>query len=261
MLKADTKLLSKEKGTYTYPENISIAGIDCCIVDPHDDVLDAWYRVKGSPAAVLHIDNHSDMACGALVPSQIAKKCDLDKMRGEFYRKNIVRDINIGDFISVAVTDGIAGPIYHYDPRNKYICAYGRIANGEIKNVPKTRFDERYNILWETTTGKHSVPSPDIIGMKEMCGEINGSPRSLILDIDLDAFASGNDRIGEDGPSDCISRMENVRNLLNGVNRPDVITIARSQTPMTWCPPEKVDWLQMETMRILEQLYSNKKNS
>lgn len=234
------------KGVYTPPRKIEIAGIDALVVDPHNEVLPFWYSLNKTPAVVIHIDDHSDMSAGSRT---------FDNAKSEYPFADIVtvedyarECLGIESFVSVAMHDGRIGAVYHIAPRHDKIRAYGRIQEDRFVDAPKTTV-ESGKVKWHD--GK-SLPSYDELKEDELVREINGTSHPIILDIDLDAFHLNQVDSANQPYS---TRMEKVIKLLEQLPKPNIITIARSQTPITYVNPTLVHRLEKDCVNMLQELY------
>jgi len=235
------------KGVYTPPTRKVIAGIYALVVDPHNEVLPFWYGLDKSPAVVIHVDDHSDMSAGSRT---------FDNAKREYLYANIVsledyarECLGIESFISVAMHDWRIGAVYHIAPRHDKIRAYGRIQEDEFVDAPKIVVDGSRKIKWQD--GK-SLPSYDEIQEDTLVQDISGTSRPIILDIDLDAFHL-NQVDSTNQPYS--TRMEKVRRLLKQLPKPNVITIARSQTPTTYVNPILLPKIETDCINMLQELY------
>jgi len=234
-------------GVYTPQRRIAIAGIDALVVDPHNEVLPFWYSLDKTPAVVIHIDDHSDVSAGSRT---------FDNAKKEYPYANIVtledyarECLGIESFISVAMQDRRVGAVYHIAPRHDKIRSYGRVQKNEFVCAPNTTIDNSGKIRWQD--GK-LLPPYDEIQEDELVQDINGTSYPLILDIDLDAFHL-NQVDSENQPYS--TRMEKVRGLLKQLPKPNVITIARSQTPTTYVNPTLVHRIETDCVNMLQELY------
>jgi hypothetical protein len=239
----------KPAGRYTRPRMESIAGIETLIVDPHNEVLPHWYKA-GESAVLIHVDKHADMRSNALTLEAAKRQWAWDNINS---REKYAREcLTIANFTSVAVNDGIVSLVYHIDPRHNAVHAYGRVQGKKLRFNPTTYIDKEGRIRWDC---EDSSPIPEEISNEELTEDIVGSQYPLILNLDLDAFLCFDDQVDQPA-SVCANRMRIVMEILRGLPRPNVITIARSQTPSLWCPSERVDNIEKETKEYLQTLYS-----
>lgn len=236
-------------GYYIPPRRVVIAGMESLIADPHNEVLPHWYKVANPPAVVVHIDNHSDM--GASAPTfKIARKEwtweNIDSR--EKYAKHC---LSVENFIAVAIHDGLVGVVYHFDLREDIVHAYGRIRDGKLLNQPRVKIDNKGRMKWDS---KGVSLTPEDIMINQFFQDLKDGNYPTILDIDLDAYLCTKDPVGQD-PSVYQARFKKVQDLLSRLPKPKLITLARSQTTTLWCPPDKVNQFERETIDYLNQLY------
>lgn len=273
-------------GRYTPPRELNTCGIPTAIVDPHNEVLPYWENV-GKGAVVIHVDKHDDM--GDNVLASVVMQTDdslhrkLDEMIngrdqnpefGEqafsalreiygldadeemiecnlaFYASPVV---GIGNFIIAASYRQFVSVIYHINPGSRGVMAYGRIVNGSPTNLLPITRDSHRALRWDKTLG---VP----ISTREMIGDLRAYRGKLILDIDLDGFACFDDRQYKKRLENQLhkaieKRFAKLKMVATNVQKPDLITIARSQTPEMFTPPELVDSIEARTIEILTDAY------
>jgi hypothetical protein len=225
-----------------------ISNIDSLIVDGHNHAFSHWYRLRNKPAVLIHIDDHSDMA--AMVET-------LDKVRMSDQPPNITsveeyaaKHLQIATFISAAIHEGIVGIVYHILPRKREIHAYGRIVKGSFTGrTAETKVSKSGVINWKS---KKILPTYSIITMEELLGDLVGSGHPLLLDIDLDAF---NLNQWDDITQPYTDRLLYAKQILQKLSRPELITIARSQTPVTFVNPKIVNQLEQDCITMLEDVY------
>jgi hypothetical protein len=227
---------------YTEPRILKVAGIDTVVVDPHNEVFSFWHHaIKGSEkgrAVLLHVDKHSDMGS-----SKDVFTLEYDDV--EDYAKN---GLGIGSFIAPAVCYGLVGSIYWIDPEEDIrVNCYGEIKNNGQVDFP-IAFPSTKGVVWRSF-GELVGESRDEVFINDFIG-YNGN---LILDIDLDAFECSDVQF-DSGKGD--KRIKRLEGLLVGLPRPNLISIARSQTPYCFVPPERVDYLEASTLEMLERVYS-----
>lgn len=235
------------KGVYTPPRKIEIAGIEALVVDPHNEVLPFWYGLNKTHSVVIHIDDHSDMNAGSRTFDNAKKEYPFaDIVTLEDYARNC---LGIESFISVAMHDRRVGAVYHIAPRHDRIRAYGRTQNDNVVGTPKTIVDESGRIKWED--GK-LLPTYEEISEEELVQDVSGTSHPIILDIDLDAFHLNQVDSTDQPYSD---RLEKTRKLLEQLPKPDIITISRSQTPTTYVNPMLIHKIQTDCLSMLEEVY------
>ncbi len=243
------------KPVYTEPEEMEIAGIPTIIVDPHNEVFEFWYNhLHGNavPSVLIHVDNHPDMSYGAMTFEEAAK-CTKDLvMTPKKYSKVF---LNMEDFICTAVFNKLLSGIYWINPREEFVTTYGKVGSSVDRKV--STYDERGIIFWqnEDDTGL-GFPVYEDLSIKKFYEELETGKRQsvgreIILDIDLDAFEDRHDsiRVGYE------SNLEKTIDLLSKISKPRLISIARSQTPYCFTPPEHVDEIQDAVIRELNRIY------
>jgi hypothetical protein len=261
---------SKRSG-YSPSKKMKIAGIDTLIVDPHNEVFPSWDNIFLRSAVLLHIDHHPDMkdkirtlesACLSHSRSDITK-----------YSK---QELDIESFISAGVHLGMIGVVYHIDPRFKSVFAFGRVSNGKLANQPTTTDYEGF-VRWKDAH-KRNIESPfcEFISYEELVNDLRGYTGPIICDLDLDAFncvtdippASNYDALIEafikgydlnrELDSQTSLRLQKVVRLLSEIQTPDLITIARSQTPKIFTPADSVDIIEATVINELSDLYGSR---
>ena len=132
-------------------------------------------------------------------------------------------------------------------------------------------------IKWVYTSESDAYLKPEIITIEDMICDFRGYDGLFILDDDLDSLECVYDegyvppyrkpqpklQLPEGRRLEPLKsvgfrihpRLEKMINILNELPQPGLITIARSQTPSLWTPPERVDKLEAETIRELQNLY------
>lgn len=236
-------------GKYTPPKELKIAGIDSLVVDPHNEALPQWDKVKKKHSILLHIDAHGDMGDEVATVETV----------GEWgvAKEDYQISLGIGNFIVVAVHYGIVGVIYHFDPRQEIVYAYGKINNGEIVYTPATKVVNGM-IRWASP----NLVEAEILTIPQFLEQISKAQNPLIVDKDLDALLctkSGtgfvSDLVAPDPDILYKQRLEKIVRLLTYIPLPEVITISRSQTPEAYCPPDKVDMLKRECVRSFSRVF------
>ncbi|MBS3079471.1 UPF0489 family protein [Candidatus Pacearchaeota archaeon] len=229
---------------YTEPRVLNIAGIKTVIVDPHNEVFSYWYNLVNSsseisiPAALLHIDKHDDL----------------------WERKNVINGEDIDSYARNLDISSFIAPAFHYKIIDKFFWFNPR------KFFPRTIVDckthEHENqIFWNDASSFH-IPRTRLSFTFLMTYRLNHHKGSLIVDIDLDAFLDKHDahylkyRTNRNA---CFRKVEKrikgARRLLRRIKKPDLITIARSQNPNFFTPPEYVEYIEGRVLEVLGGLY------
>ncbi len=177
-----------------------IAGIPAAITEEHNECYHHWEKAGIKDATLFHIDYHSDTRHR--------------KLSADF---SSYQDLSIINFICAAVHKGIVSSMYWYDP-------YQQIP---LLDMGSTKKDKRKSLNTEVIDGMIRWEDDEIdegrgyyIQVSDV--KIQGS---LILDIDLDAFAIK----GEE--EDYKERIDATIEVIRTMKRPDLITITRSQGP------------------------------
>jgi hypothetical protein len=224
----------------------SIAGIETLIVDSHNEVLPLWYEKKnGKPFALTHVDSHNDMHCSL---GSFYSQISLFKTKS---LKDYSKTLGCGEFISGAVYDEIIGSVVHILPRNKFIRLFNKIEDKDSLSSPEINKDF-LGLKWKYKDQKNAhIPSYKIISEDKLSNLLKNRENPFILDIDLDAFhLYKEDNLNLDF-SDRISYTENI---LRKIQKPEAITIARSQTPV-FIDSRIVDLVEVSCINMLKRLY------
>lgn len=248
------------KEWYTSPKETMIGSIPTVIVDPHNEVFPYWLQVKNGPALLLHIDKHPDDWAGAPAFKEVKNGPNWSQ---EQIAKAIVyskKKLHNSDFICPAMNKGAIDRFYWINPRNDYFYLYKKLNN-------ETLLTKGGSTFWGN--GHWKYPDPDDRAwrsLSDIAAEVKMSKSPVILDIDLDSFLDLSDSFDKydqiyknpDKPFDVIdSRLRKVKTFLKqSGKKPALITIARSQTPYTYTPHDKVDEIQKLTIEMLKKAYS-----
>ena len=236
-------------GFFIPPREIEIQSIPTIIVDPHNEALPFWMKNQGNSVLLIHIDNHPDMHYGAQTFKQ-AKKITTWRQINDIsdYARNY---LNVGNFIAAAVNQDKVGGIYWYDPRKDYVKAYGRAKKDGFDNQPATVVNAEGRIRWKNGGME---PLQENISLKLALEDNQKFNGSIILDIDLDAFLCTKDPVGQN-PDILFERLEKTKTFIKLLNKkPDIISIARSQTPTLWTPSDRVNEIQALTIEMLSEV-------
>jgi len=224
---------------YSLPRDIKIGGIEASVVDPHNEALFAWFRLETLPAVLVHIDKHSDMG-------DEAKSWNPSSSWTHY----VFNSTNIANFISPAILYMLVGAVYHFDPRKEFVRSFGRVDNRDLIKTPQVK-EEDGKIFW----AKPYMADSERLSFTDFCCDLGNSKYPMILDIDLDAFSCTDDRSEND--SGIQERICLSLELITNIPKPSLITIARSQTPQAYCPPERVDLLEGIVINNLNAYYKN----
>lgn len=240
----------EKKGYYLPERRIEIKSIPTVIADPHAEVLPLWMEIQNGPALLIHIDNHADMGSGAPTLEQAKKEYAYANIQN--YTDYARTCLSVIRFICVAIHEKKVGSVYWYDPRENYVKSYGRVQNGSFLNQPITTVNKEGRIEWNSASNE---PPSESIQIQEVQRDIASFNGPIIIDIDLDSFLCTKDPVGQN-PDVMFERLGKFREFIKSLGRkPTIISIARSQTPTLWTPPEKVDKIQNEVLKILNEVF------
>src|SRR5512135_3493584 len=113
------------------------------VVDAHNEVLPYWfeeYLLHKRPLVVVRIDQHHDMnqECPVLPAREGRQLFDYVKKIMPHIPEYAKRKLNEGNFTCPAFHYGIVGALYHLNPRENTIDAYGRVIGEDVIDAPKT---------------------------------------------------------------------------------------------------------------------------
>lgn len=242
------------------------------IVDSHSEVLPYWfgeYLKLNSPLVVVRIDKHDDMnhECPALPSSEGRETSEHFRKLMPYlyeYSKSVLNEAN---FTCPAFHYGVIGALYHFNPSQKEIDAYGRVSGTKFVNAPKIKKDfmllggKRSNrIVWDDTFTKlriqcgRIIPAPQTITIEEFRKDIRSSSFPVAIGFDLDGLYG----IGDSGIAEEIvaRKIEKIRHVLEHIPSPIFACIARSQAPRAYVQPEIVDKLQEIALGLIEKVYA-----
>ncbi len=239
------------------------------VVDGHNEVLPYWfeeYLKLRLPLVVVRIDQHHDMNqdCPILPAREGRQIFDyLAKMMPHIY-EYAKGKLNEGNFTCPAFHYGIVGALYHLNPRETKIDAYGRVSGSDFVDSPKTKTRSAFigkrrihRIVWDESQtrlrsdGGRVIPVPQNISIESFEKDLAGSRSPVAICFDLDGLYGINDR----GPAEEVvgRRLERVRSVLDCISSPVFACLARSQTPRAYVPPELVDHLQETVLNLMER--------
>jgi hypothetical protein len=137
---------SQKSGSYTPSVTTNVSGINTMVVDPHNEVVLQWYKVKneGKPAVLIHVDAHDDMDDGA-------QAFDVNNKENIFSKEFHVRNnLNIANFISFAVNQKLVNVAYHVNLRYENIDSYGHVIGDKIMKGLETEVKDNGRIIWSS---------------------------------------------------------------------------------------------------------------
>jgi hypothetical protein len=230
------------------------------VVDSHNEVLPYWfeeYLRSKLPLVVVRIDRHHDMnqECPTLPAKEGRPIFDYLAKIMPYIHDYAKMKLNEGNFTCPAFHYGIVSALYHFNPRENKIDAYGRIFGKEVKNAPKTTVMSRIingkrinRIIWDRAStrlrlqGGKAIPVPQKLQLDTFKEEIEESKLPLAICFDLDGVYG----VDDSGQAEevVIRRLNKVKAVLDCISSPVFACIARSQKPRTYVPPELVDSLQ-----------------
>jgi len=243
------------------------------IVDAHNEVLAYWFKERlelDHPLAVIRIDEHHDMfhECSALPAKEGRTNAEyLAHIISSYITDYAKSEINEGNFTCVAFHYDVIGALYHFNPREDLINAYGRISGSKFVDMPRTK--ETYTIfggkrkkwiVWDeirTRLISHHgkpIPSPQKLTLESFKREIEGNLLSIVICFDLDGLYGIKDK----SPIRAVvtKRLMKSKQVLECVRSPIFAGIARSQTPRRYVPTEIVDSLQEEVLSLIDTIYN-----
>lgn len=203
-------------------EQGKIAQIPYFVVDGHRDVFGLWYLSGIKRATLLHVDEHSDSS--PYVPQTRLNELS----RPGITKKDIFQYAQLltnASFINSAIACGIIDTVLWIQP-----------STGSVHYNNK-KFD-----------------------IQETMSLVTGRQNPMIIDIDLDAFSylepnSSKLRWAFSKKRDNTEqKIQLMIATLKKLHRPDIITIARSQTPR-YVPEGEVDGVQQRVITELNGIY------
>jgi hypothetical protein len=239
----------EKMGFYIPERRMEIYEIPTIITDPHAEVLPLWMEISDGPALLLHIDHHADMDKGAPTFEQAKKEYAYAKI--ENYRDYAKNCVSVAGFIGFAIHEKKVGSVFWFDPRSKNVTAYGRVKEGVFINAPATKINDKGRIEWDA---EKNEPISESITAEDALQDMTSFDGPIILDVDLDAFLCTKDPVGQN-PDIMLERLDKFQRLIESFGKkPTIISIARSQTPSLWTPPDKVNDIEQRVLAILKKV-------
>jgi hypothetical protein len=156
--------------------------------------------------------------------------------------------------------------VYHFNPKENQIDAYGRVSGSETIDAPRTAekratFGEGKGkwIVWDENSTRLSgssaktIPVPRKITRNDFHRDMQDCLLPTAVGFDLDGLYGNGDR---GSPDEIIKkRLAEVRKVLESVARPQFICLARSQTPRCYIPERIVDRAQKSAVDLINEVY------
>jgi hypothetical protein len=175
--------------------------------------------------------------------------------------------INEGNFTCPGFHYGAIGALYHFNPLENQIDAYGRVSGSETINAPKTAEKSAHCnvgkgkwIVWDENSTRllgssdKTVPIPRNITLNDFHRDMQDCLLPTAVGFDLDGLYGNCDR---GLPDEVIKkRLIGVRKILECVARPQFICLARSQTPRSYIPAKIVDKAQKSALDLIREMYA-----
>jgi hypothetical protein len=174
--------------------------------------------------------------------------------------------VNEGNFTCPGFHYSVVGALYHFNPQENQIDAYGRVSGSEMIDSPRTAEKSAHLnagkgkwIVWDETItslkgqSAKSSPVPQKITLNDFERDLQDSLLPTAVGFDLDGLYGNDDR----GPPDEVvkKRLGGVRRVLESVARPAFICLARSQTPRSYVPEKIVDRVQESALGLIRETY------
>jgi hypothetical protein len=230
----------------SFPVELSIGGIKIIIIDPHNHILPYWFREflrHRCNLIVVRIDAHHDMFhyCPAL-PAREGREKFQFLLRLMPYLQDYCREkVNEGNFTCPGFHYGAIGAVYHFSPKENQINAYGRVSGSETIDAPRTAEKRATSgegkgkwIVWDENSNQLLGSSAKTIPVPRM--------------ITLNDFHRDMQEIIK-------KRLAEVRKVLESMERPQFICLARSQTPRCYIPERIVDRAQKSALGLINEVY------
>ena len=232
--------------TKEYAHIRDIAGIPTAITDEHNESFYHWWNSGIKHATLLHVDAHADTIRSIMMKDAGLSAEDLP---GDYYQR-----LTNSDFMCAAVYSSIVSSAYWLNPHaRRMLTDIGSTKKSKNRKRLQT-FAGRDNDVVHYRLGG---PGERIVAYKDF--KLNSQ---LILDIDLDAFCCHRsiERVPDSykGVINYTSRIRRTIDFLRKLRRPDLITITRSQSRISWCtfvPEDKVDNVQKHLIKGLKGIY------
>jgi len=253
------------------PVELSIGGIKIFIIDPHNHIVPYWFREflhHRCNLIVVRIDAHHDMFhyCPALPAREGREKFQFISRLMPLLRDYCREKVNEGNFTCPGFHYGAIGAVYHFNPKENQIDAYGRVSGSETIDAPRTAekratFGEGKGkwIVWDENSTRLSgssaktIPVPRKITRNDFHRDMQDCLLPTAVGFDLDGLYGNGDR---GSPDEIIKkRLAEVRKVLESVARPQFICLARSQTPRCYIPERIVDRAQKSAVDLINEVY------
>jgi len=255
----------------SFPVELSIGGIKIIIIDPHNHIVPYWFREflrHRCNLIVVRIDAHHDMFhyCPALPAREGREKFQFLFKLMPYLQDYCREKVNEGNFTCPGFHYGAIGAVYHFNPKENQIDAYGRVSGSETIDAPKTaekratfREGKGKWIVWDENSTQllgssaKTIPVPRKITRNDFHRDMQDCLLPTAVGFDLDGLYGNGDR---GWPDEIIKkRLDEVRKVLESVTRPQFICLARSQTPRCYIPEKIVDRAQKSALDLINEVY------
>jgi hypothetical protein len=255
----------------SYPVELSIGGIKIIIIDPHNHIVPYWFweflRHRCN-LIVVRIDAHHDMFhyCPALPAREGREKFQFLSRLMPYLQVYSQERVNEGNFTCPAFHYGAIGALYHFNPKDDQMDAYGRVSGGETIDAPRTAEKRALLgegkgkwIVWDENSTQllgssaKTIPVPRNITLNDFHRDMQDCLLPIAVGFDLDGLYGNGDR---GSPDEVIKkRLAEVRKVLASVARPQFICLARSQTPRSYIPAKIVDRAQKSALDLINETH------
>jgi hypothetical protein len=256
----------------SFPVELSIGGIKIIIIDPHNHIVPYWFGEflhHRCNLIVVRIDAHHDMfhQCPALPAREGREKFQFLYRLMPYLQDYCREKVNEGNFTCPGFHYGALGALYHFNPKENQIDAYGRVSGSETIDTPKTTekkaaFGKGKGkwIVWDENITRlrgnsaKALPVPRKITLNDFNRDMKDCLLPAAVGFDLDGLYGNGDR---GSPDDVMKkRLADVRKVLESVARPQFICLARSQTPRSYIPAKIVDNAQKSALGLIRETYA-----
>jgi hypothetical protein len=174
--------------------------------------------------------------------------------------------VNEGNFTCPGFHYGAIGALYHFNPKENRIDAYGRVSGSETIDAPRTAEMSAHCgggkgkwIVWDENSTRllgssaKTIPVPRKITLNDFQRDMQDCLLPTAVGFDLDGLYGNDDR----GSLDEVmkKRLAEVRKVMKSVGGPQFICLARSQTPRSYIPERIVDRAQKSALDLINEVY------